>query len=992
MVTAARSSFQGAAPATARKPPGTANVMLVWGLLWLVFGTRIGTAFSQETDFTLSLTLLAPLAAAWAMGRFGPRIILPITVLALLPSIGWTQFLELWVRIPVAFALLGVFGGGTLAARRAPETWLPLVRCSRAWLVVPAVALLWVGRAEWPAAPFAPFLLLDPAGGMAAMLLACVVDWRALMAAALKPRARRLATALRFVLPVLLVASSAASASVNINGLSLSWGSAGSRLLLPVACLLALLAGGQRSPLWLAVLLPLLALEALRTMANLPALADLLKEHAKTLTWPDAMYALAGEACHAGSAALLAWALSALVARDGQHAGQRLWLALGGVVLLQFGALPVIGMLQFGSMRFYASSNAGWIVGAVGFVAALAAGARGLVAAPLLLATTATLAFAAAGRDLDSPAVLADAAAVAAVAAQCGADAAAVAAVAALCGFIGWCAHRSMVHTRKADSGSAGLLDISRLAAFVHRLDTSATLRSFGALLAVLGVAWMLFAMGAFAGIVHWLSGGEALDLDAEKVALIVAGMTLLLLTPLAFIVNDALQRRDGARPVSALSGAVLAALGLALVGALLGGFAVVPQELVGGEAASRVVVPATLAVILALLATVLVTSARRVAAVAAGLLMLLLLLLIALGALALLAMLSPERESEGNAVSTALIVLAAAVFIALLVRGVRLRADLAGDVPRGLLFGEIAGGSLWARLACLMGMPASMWRRAALLTPAFWAFLLARPLVYVGAFGLWQGQALLGLCAIVGGHAAFAGGKRLAAREIWRVDAVHGSPPVLFLRSFEDDQFELGRRSRNPVRRWLALWSFRRNLDEMLVDEVARYGSVVALGRPGETRVPFGAARHYATHDDWRRIITETARRAHAIVIVAGETPGVREEYDLIVREGLLDRTVLMFRPGAEAQAGNRAALAAFATAGGAVASRLDSGSAPLVALLRLGGEPVLLTAERPDAAAYVAVLRAHFQRRDAASLRRAVREAPAAWAERIQMAPPSV
>ena len=974
MVTAARSPFQGAAPATARKPPGTANVMLVWGLLWLVFGTRISTAFSQETAFTLSLTLLAPLAAAWAMGRFGPRIILPIAVLALLPSIGWTLFPDLWVRlvpIPVAFALLGVFGGGMLAARRAPETWLPLVRCSRAWLVVPAVALLWVGRAEWPAARFAPFLSLDPAGGMAAMLLACVVDWRALMAAALGPRARRLATALRFVLPVLLVASSAASASVNINGLSLSWGSAGSPLLMPVACLLALLAGGQRPRLWLAVLLPLLALEALRTMANLPALADLLNEHAKTLTWPGAMYALAGEAGDAGSAALLAWALSAFVARDGQRADQRLWLALGGVVLLQFGALPVIGMLQFGWMRFFAYSNAGWIVGAVGFVAALVAGARGLVAAPLLLATTATLAFAAAGADLDSPAVLV--------------DAAAVAAVAALCGFIGWCAHLSMAHERKAESGSAGLLDISRLAAFVHRLDTSATLRSFGVLLAVLGVAWKLFAMGAFAVIVQWLSGGEALDLDAQEVALIVAGMTLLLLTPLAFIVNDALQRRDGARPLSALSGAVLAALGLALVGALLGGFAVVPQELVGGEAASRVVVPATLAVILALLATVLVTSAKRVAAVAAGLLMLL--LLIALGALALLAMLSPERESEGNAVSTGLMVLAAAVFLALLVRGVRLRADLAGNLPRGLLFGEIAGGSFWARLACLMGMPASMWNHAALLTPAFWAFLLARPLVYVGAFGLWQGQALLGLCAIVGGHAAFAGGKRLAAREIWRVDAVHEASPVLFLRSFEDDQFELGRRSRNPVRRWLALWSFRRNLDEMLVDEVARYGSVVALGRPGETRVPFGAARHYATHDDWRRIITETARRAHAIVIVAGETPGVREEYDLIVREGLLDRTVLMFRPGAEAQAGNRAALAAFATAGGAVASRLDSGSAPLVALLRLGGEPVLLTAERPDAAAYVAVLRAHFQRRDAASLRRAALQAPAAWAERIQV-----
>jgi hypothetical protein len=206
----------------------------------------------------------------------------------------------------------------------------------------------------------------------------------------------------------------------------------------------------------------------------------------------------------------------------------------------------------------------------------------------------------------------------------------------------------------------------------------------------------------------------------------------------------------------------------------------------------------------------------------------------------------------------------------------------------------------------------------------------------------------------------------------------VDESPPVLFLRSFEDDQFDLTRRSRNPITRWLALWSFRRNLDEMLVDEVARYGRVVALGRPGETRIPFGAARYYATHDEWRRIITHAAQGAHTIVIVAGDTPGVREEYKMIVEQGLLDRTVLIFRPGAEAQAGNRAALVAFANAGGTVPEQLESGSASLVALARLDGEAVLLTAQSPDAAAYVAVLRAHFQRRDAESLRCAARESP--------------
>jgi len=970
------------APATAHSPADIAGPIRVWALLWLVFGIRVGTAFSQGTEFTASLTVLAPLVAAWAVDRLGPRAILPIVGLALLPSIGWTLFPACWVvlaPIPLALVLLGICGGGMLAARRSPATWQSLVRRSRAWLVVPAVALLWVGRAEWPAAVFIPSLSLDPAGGLAAVLLACMVDWRALAVATLGPRAQRLTTTLPWALPMLLVTSSAVRTGVNINGFSLSWGSSGASLLMPVLCLLASLAGGQRPRLWLVVLLPLLVLEALRTLAGLPALADLLNDHAKTLTWPGAMYALAEDACNAGSAALLAWALHSFVANGRLQSGRRLWLALGGIVLLQFGALPALEVLRWGATGFNAFSSAGWIVGAIGFVAAWAIGARGLVAAPLLLASAAicanAIALAATGHDRASPTILV--------------EAAAVAAVAALYAFIGWCAHRAPADARRAEAGKTGLLDISRLAAFVRRLDTSATLRSFGALLAVLGVAWKLVAIGAFAFIFQWLSGGEGLEFDTEEVVPVVAGVSLLLLTPLAFIANDALQRRDGARPFSVLSGAVLAALGLSLLGALLGGLVAVPEDLVGGAVAVRVVVPAALGVILVLLATLLATRSRRTATAVAGVLTLLLLL--ALGAFVLIAMTPTEQGSGGGVMLTGLALLAAAIFLVLLVRGVRLRADLAADLPRGLLFGEIAGGSFWARLACLMGLPASMWRRAALRTPAFWALLLARPLVYAGAWGLWQGQTLLGLCAVVGGHAAFAGGKRLAAREIWRVDAVDDAPPVLFLRSFEDDQFELGRGLRNPVKRWLALWSFRRNLDEMLVDEVAGYGRVVALGRPGETHVPFGAARHYSTHDDWRRIITDTARRAHTIVIVAGETPGVREEYELVVREGLLDRTVLMFRPGAEAQVGNRAALAAFEVAGGAAGSRLERGSAPLVALFRLGGEPVLLTAEHPDAAAYVAVLRAHFQRRDAGSLRRAARESPLSWAESVQSALPS-
>jgi len=236
----------------------------------------------------------------------------------------------------------------------------------------------------------------------------------------------------------------------------------------------------------------------------------------------------------------------------------------------------------------------------------------------------------------------------------------------------------------------------------------------------------------------------------------------------------------------------------------------------------------------------------------------------------------------------------------------------------------------------------------------------------------------VIGAVAVLAGHGLFEAGKRLAARGIWRVREPASDAPVLFLRSFEDDQFDLGGRSRNVLRRWLELWAFRRNLDEALVDEVARYGPVVALGRPGETSAPFGAARYYATHDDWQRIISDTARRAHTVVVVAGDTPGVRWEYAFLERERLLERTVLLFRPGAESQAANRAALAAFPLSDSERASLGDLGTAPLVALLYVDGKPVPLRASSPEPAAYVLALRAHFQRRDLDTLENAAQSAP--------------
>jgi hypothetical protein len=230
----------------------------------------------------------------------------------------------------------------------------------------------------------------------------------------------------------------------------------------------------------------------------------------------------------------------------------------------------------------------------------------------------------------------------------------------------------------------------------------------------------------------------------------------------------------------------------------------------------------------------------------------------------------------------------------------------------------------------------------------------------------------LLLAAVLVGiGHILFHVGKRLAARYIWNPNNPDDPrPAVLFLRSFEDDQLRFRRPAWKFWAQWLDLWSFRRNADEALIDEIAQYGPVVALGMPGEQRVPFGALRHYSSHADWQKIVTDTALGARAIVISAGDTPGVRWEYELLAREGLLEKTLLLFPPSAEDDPAPAAALAAFANATGVVIDFELRHGQHLIGLLHTDAGPTLVTACHGGASAYLVAIRAHFQGCTAADL----------------------
>lgn len=266
-----------------------------------------------------------------------------------------------------------------------------------------------------------------------------------------------------------------------------------------------------------------------------------------------------------------------------------------------------------------------------------------------------------------------------------------------------------------------------------------------------------------------------------------------------------------------------------------------------------------------------------------------------------------------------------------------RVEPFLAGPTQRSVLLGDIAGTGYGARLAYVSGLPASMWSRRSFKRPSFWCFIVARPLVaasvllvviglqvhsmplrHGGAYENLTGELisfgalgpvwLASIALAFAGHVAFSYGKRLSARELWTGAMVdpNTAKPILFLRSFEDDQLSFPSPRWNLIQRWYDLWSFRRNVDEILVDEFAHYGPVVALGKPSERAPPFGAARHYSDHDDWQDIIRQTAAQAQTLVVAAGATPGLKWEYELIRDSGYLNKSLILFppkRPGAEAE-----------------------------------------------------------------------------------------
>jgi hypothetical protein len=200
--------------------------------------------------------------------------------------------------------------------------------------------------------------------------------------------------------------------------------------------------------------------------------------------------------------------------------------------------------------------------------------------------------------------------------------------------------------------------------------------------------------------------------------------------------------------------------------------------------------------------------------------------------------------------------------------------------------------------------------------------------------------------------------GRRRSALTATELRAHDSRPIILVLRSFGDDQMEVkARRLR---------FSFADNhyylrgvtLERVLTEHLSPYGPVVAIGEPGETLPPLGAARDQVAGESWRETVARWMREARLIVLIVSATDGLRWEFGRLCGLGLLQKTILLLPPVAQSERRSRYA---GLTAPEAAAARLAPEASAEHALAILWGRdstPVVLRARQQHEWAYQVAL----------------------------------
>jgi hypothetical protein len=130
--------------------------------------------------------------------------------------------------------------------------------------------------------------------------------------------------------------------------------------------------------------------------------------------------------------------------------------------------------------------------------------------------------------------------------------------------------------------------------------------------------------------------------------------------------------------------------------------------------------------------------------------------------------------------------------------------------------------------------------------------------------------------------------------------DVIRDDPrkPILFLRSFREDQRLLEPSMRSLLAKALRLKNRRRTLDEIVLDAASPIGPVLALAAPGEEIAPLGAARLHVDDTIWQNTIRGLAQSSRAVILCLDEGRGVLWELEHLLTAGHAIKTLCLLNP----------------------------------------------------------------------------------------------
>jgi hypothetical protein len=195
---------------------------------------------------------------------------------------------------------------------------------------------------------------------------------------------------------------------------------------------------------------------------------------------------------------------------------------------------------------------------------------------------------------------------------------------------------------------------------------------------------------------------------------------------------------------------------------------------------------------------------------------------------------------------------------------------------------------------------------------------------------------------------------KQLAAVDAAVARRVDPRQPILFLRSFSDDQMVIERRLNPQTWRYGSVAVSELTLEEVIERALARWGPLVAIGRPGESLAPAGAAREYVQHGAWLERVREYVAQSRLVVVSLGRTEGLVVEYRTLRELGALNKSLLVIPPLSLPELESRWSLFVAATGLQPAESVLDSPSRVLVISMSGSGPTGIVTCEARDEEAY--------------------------------------